>query len=164
MTTVVAAIAALVVQRLLGLPPLPAWSASMMVPMAIIVVPLFRGEQRSPIATAVLVGIAWDIAMEPVIGPGGIAWSAAAVTLGIVATVVADRSAAAWAGFGAIGAGVVVLVHWLALLPLGIAPALSVSRLAIAVGLTGAWCGVLGWVDAADLPRRWQRWRTRRLR
>lgn len=164
MTSVVAVIAALVVQRLLGLPPLPAWSAAMVVPMAIVVVPLIRGEQRSPIATAVLLGLAWDIVMEPVVGPGGIAWSATTVVLGVVATVVANRSVAAWAGFGAIGAGVLVAVHWLALLPLGLAPTLGATRLALAMSLTGAWCGLLGWVDAADLPSRWRRWRIRRLR
>lgn len=161
---VLAAIAALTVQRLLGLPPLPGWSTALVVPMVLLVVPLGRDERPSPVAAGLLLGLAWDVVMEPVVGPGGIAWSATALVLRAVATVVADRSPAAWAGFGAIGAGCLTLVQWLVLLPLGVAPALAATRLGLAMLLTGAWCGLLGWVDLADLPARWQRWRTRRLR
>ncbi len=87
--------------------------------------------------------IAWDILLEPVVGPGGIAWSAAAVALYALAGVVADRSAKAWAGFGAVGAAVIFVVHHLALFPLGLAPSFTAMHLIRTTLLTGAWCGLV---------------------
>jgi hypothetical protein len=160
---VLAAGLALVAQRLLGLPPLPPWSSALLIPMVLVVAPAARGHGVAPIAGLAL-GLGWDVVMGPVIGPGGIAWSAGALAVGGVAAVVANRSAAAWAAFGALGAAVVLTVQWLALRPLGLAPALGPGRLVVTAVLTGAWCWLVAWIESLDLAGRWIRWRSRRLR
>ena len=68
------------------------------------------------------VGLGWDLVVqEVVIGPGGIAWSAAALMAFTAAGIVADRSPRAWFALGALGSLVVMSVRYVALLPLGLA-------------------------------------------
>lgn len=164
MRTLLAAVAALTAQRLLGLPPLPAASAALLVPMVLVVAPAVRDRRARGPWSALLLGLGWDVVVSPVIGPGGIAWSVAALAVATAAGVVADRTAGAWFGFGALGAAVVVVAEWLALWPLGLAPAMGVGRLLTTALLTGTWCGAVGWIGSLDLPARWRRWRSRRLR
>ncbi len=164
MRLLLAAVAALAAQRLLGLPPLPTWSAAMLVPMVLLVAPAVRERPGGGPWAALVLGLAWDVVVSPVIGPGGIAWSAAALAVGAAARVFANRTVVAWFGLGAVGASVVVLVEWLALWPLGLSPALGAGRLVTVALLSGAWCGSVGWIGSLDLPARWRRWRSRRLR
>lgn len=164
MRPLLAAVAALAAQRLLGLPPLPAWSAGLLVPMVLVVAPAARDSRGGGPWAALLLGLGWDVVVSPVIGPGGIAWSVAALAVGAAARVVADRSPGAWFGFGALGAVAVVAAEWLALWPLGLAPALGTGRILTVALLTGGWCGAVGWIGSLDLPARWRRWRSRRLR
>ena len=102
--------------------------------------------------------------LEPVVGPGGIAWSAAALALNGLAGVVADRSPKAWAGFGVAAAVIVTLVHHLAVLPLGLGSSLSAAQVLRTAVFTGAWCGLVGLVFALNVPQRWRALRARRLR
>ncbi|MFV2071062.1 MAG: hypothetical protein ACC742_00215 [Thermoanaerobaculales bacterium] len=154
----------LVVQRALSSPGLPSWPSEVIFPAVWIVAPpLRRHEPRWPYL-ALLIGIGWDLLMEPVVGPGGIAWSAAALGLYGIAGVVADRSPRAWAALGAAGAVILVLVRQIALLPLGLASFPTMELLFRTVVLTGAWCGLVGGVLALDLPARWRSYRVRTLR
>ena len=89
--------------------------------------------------------------MEPVIGPGGIAWSAGALVINRLAGIVADRSARAWFAFGAVGTATVTLVHRLALLPLGITEPWRWIDLVLSLGLTALWCGTVGWIRALEV-------------
>ena len=74
-------------------------------------------------------------------------------------TVIADRSPRAWAVFAVVGTVVVVLARQLALLPLGQAHAMVWMSLLRSALLTGAWCGLVGWVLQMNLPARWQQYR-----
>jgi hypothetical protein len=129
----------------------------------VVVPPLLREERRWP-HTALALGLAWDVVLEPVVGPGAIAWSAAAVAVGAVVPLVADRSARAWLASGAFGALVFVLVRHLARLPLGLPSDFSWRWLLSAMVLTALWCGAVGWSIALDLPTRWRTHRARKLR
>lgn len=154
----------LVAQRALSSPGLPSWPSEVILPAVWIVAPpLRRHEQRWPYL-ALLIGIGWDLLMEPVVGPGGIAWSAAALGLYGIAGVMADRSPRAWAALGAAGAMILVLVRQMALLPLGLASFPTLELLFRTVVFTGAWCGLVGGVLALDLPARWRAYRVRTLR
>jgi hypothetical protein len=156
--------ATLLLQYLLGLPGMPHWSVDLMVPMVWVVGPsLLRHERQWPYL-ALTVGLAWDLLLEPIVGPGGIAWSASALVCWGLAVVVADRSPRAWFAFGAVGAAVVILVRQLALLPLGQAAPLLWVSLFRSILLTGIWCGMVSWIIVLDLPQRWRRYRARRLR
>lgn len=164
MTMVLLAVGALLTQVAFGLPGAPAWLAAVLLPTVFIVGgPLRSGERRWPHA-AIGLGLAWDLMLEPVIGPGAIAWSAAAITIGAVVPLVADRSPRAWFAFGALGAALMIFVRRLALIPLGLAADLSWSYVFTSVVLTGAWCGLVGWILALDLPSRWRTHRARKLR
>lgn len=156
-------IASFIVQRLLGLPGLPSWGSGLLVPAVWLVVVATRAERPSPLLVGLGVGAVWDIVMEPVLGPGAIAWSAAAVVLAWTASWVADRSPRIWAALGALAAAAVHLVHWLALLPLGVATPLRWRWLVLSVTLTGLWCGLVGWSLTVDLAGRWALYRRRRL-
>ena len=154
----------LVAQVVLGFPESPSWLTAILLPMVFVVgAPLMMAERRWP-HFALLLGIAWDLVLEPVVGPGAIAWSASAVALGFVVPLVADRSPRAWIAFGALGAGLMIVVRHLALIPLGLATELTGSYLLLSVVLTSLWCGLVGWIIALDLPTRWITHRARRLR
>ncbi len=154
----------LVAQVALGLPGSPTWMTAILLPMVFVVgAPLMMAERRWP-HFALLLGLAWDLVLEPVVGPGAIAWSASAVALGFVVPLVADRSPRAWVAFGALGAGLMIVVRHLALIPLGLATELTGRYLLLSIVLTSLWCGLVGWIIALDLPTRWITHRARRLR
>ncbi|MEE4270938.1 MAG: hypothetical protein V2I67_04650 [Thermoanaerobaculales bacterium] len=164
MKTALLAAATLSAQAALGLPSSPSWMAAVLLPVVFITAPpLLRSERRWP-HFALLLGLAWDLMLEPVVGPGAIAWSAAAVAIGLVVPLVADRSPRAWLVFGALGAALVIVVREAALLPLGLAGGLSWRSTAVSVSLTALWCCLVGWIIALDLPSRWLRFRSRKLR
>ncbi|MCG6962992.1 MAG: hypothetical protein LJE95_06965 [Acidobacteria bacterium] len=152
-----------VAQRLLGLPGLPAWGTGLLLPAVWLVAVATGTERPSPLFVGLGVGAVWDIVMEPVLGPGAIAWSATAVLLAWTASWVADRSPRMWAALGALAAASVHLVRWLALLPLGEAAPVRWSWLAVSMTLTGLWCGIVGWSLTLDLTARWARYRRQRL-
>ncbi len=154
----------LVVQVALGWPDSPAWLTAVLLPMVFVVgAPLLMAERRWP-HFALLLGLAWDLVLEPVVGPGAIAWSASAVVLSFVVPLVADRSPRAWFAFGALGAGLMIVVRHLALLPLGLAAELTGHYLILSVVLTSLWCGLVGWMIALNLPTRWITHRAKKLR
>lgn len=151
-------------QRALGTPGLPAWCPEIQLPVVWIVGPALRFEDRRWWYWAVLLGLCWDVVGSPVIGPGGIAWSAAALTLSALAAVIADRSYRAWVFFGAVAAVVVTLVDALALVPLGLSTTLTGTRLLRTAMLSGVWSGLVGGLLAADFPGYWRAYRLRKLR
>jgi len=154
----------LVLQRVLGMPGMPAWFGHLILPMIwIVAASLVRKERHWPYE-ALLLGLAWDLLFGPVVGPGGIAWTAACLSLYGLASVVADRSPRAWAAFGAVGAVVVILVQRLAVMPLGLASFLTFGQLAWSALLTGLWCGFVGTVLALDLGKHWRAYQVRTLR
>lgn len=165
MRLAVLALAALTVQRLLGWPGFPDWLNTCLVPMACVVAPAMLTHGRGWVWLGLGVGLAWDLVLaEPVIGPGGIAWSAAAVAIQGLAAVIADRRPKTWAAMGAVGAAVVLVMHAAAVLPLGLEPHLSLMHGLSTAMVTGLWCGLVGWVVLLDLPSRWIQYRARRLR
>jgi cell shape-determining protein MreD len=154
----------LIIQRVLGMPGMPAWLGHFILPMVwIVAASLLRKERHWPYEALVL-GLAWDLLFGPVIGPGGIAWTAACLSLYGLASVVADRSGRAWAAFGAVGTLVVILVQRLTVMPFGLATSLTVQHLMWSVLLTGLWCGFVGTVLAFDLGKHWRAYRVRKLR
>jgi hypothetical protein len=158
------ALLAIFVQRLFGMPGLPPWLAEILLPMALIVAVSLKGRERHWPYEALLLGLGWDAVLEPVVGPGGIAWSAAALCLLAVARLVADRSPKSWAGFGAIGAVVVLVVQRLAMLPLGLGISWNLPSMIRTVLFTALWCGAVGTVSSLDLPKHWRAYRVRKLR
>jgi hypothetical protein len=160
----VAAVLALIAQRVLGAPALPMWTSEILLPTALIVSVSLRSRERRWPYEALLLGLGWDLLLEPVVGPGGIAWSAAALCLHSMASFVADRSTKAWVGFGAVGALVVTLVHEVALLPLGLGTSMTVPHLLRTTVLSALWCGLVSIVLALDIPTRWRAHRVRKLR
>ena len=154
----------LALQRVLGMPGMPAWFGHLILPMIwLVAASLVRKERHWPYE-ALLLGLAWDLLFGPVIGPGGIAWTAACLSLYGLASVVADRSPRAWAAFGAVGAVVVILVQRLAVMPLGLASFLTLSQLAWSAILTGLWCGFVGTLLALDLGKYLRAYQVRKLR
>jgi len=155
---------ALAVQVTFAFPAMPEWLPSILLPMVFVIgPPLFYPERRWPHAAFAL-GLAWDAVLEPVIGPGAIAWSVAAVVISYVIPLVTDRSPRAWVAFGALGTVIMVLTRHLALIPLGLPTAVTFRSLALTVLLTAGWCGLVGWLLALDLPTRWRAFRARKLR
>jgi hypothetical protein len=156
--------ATLALQVAMGLPSAPAFLPALLLPMVFIVgPPLLLADRRWP-HFAILLGLAWDLLLEPVVGPGAIAWSVAAVVLGWVVPLVADRSPRAWLFFGAFGTLIVALARSLALLPLGLTTGLTIRSVFTSVVFTALWCGLVGWIIALDLPSRWHSYRARKLR
>lgn len=165
MTWLVAlAVLTLIIQRVLGMPGLPAWSAEILLPTVWIVAPPLLHRERHWPYHALMLGLGWDLLLEPVVGPGGIAWTAAALAVGALSGLVAHRSTRAWAIFGAAAVLVVVAVRSLAYLPLGLATEPNLAHVARSVVLTALWCGLVGWLIGLDLPTRWRRYTARRLR
>lgn len=154
----------LLIQRMLGMPGLPPWAAEVLLPVAWIVAAALLQKERGWPYQALLIGLAWDVLFEPVIGPGGIAWSAACLALYAFASLVADRSPTAWAGFGCIGAAIITLVHRSAFIPLGLPFSLTLGHWVRVVVFTGLWCGLVGVVLRLDLPSQWRSYRSRKLR
>jgi hypothetical protein len=151
-------------QRALGTPGLPPWCTDLQLPAVWLVAPALRFDDRRWLYWAVLIGVAWDLLGQPVVGPGGIAWSAAALSLSALAGVIADRSFRVWGLFGAVAAMIIALVHALALLPLGLPSTVTGTRLLRTACLTGGWCALVGAVLAFDFPRYWRAYRLRKLR
>lgn len=151
-------------QRALATPGLPAWCTDLQLLTVWLVVPALQLERGRSLARPVAIGLCWDALQQPIIGPGGIAWSASALVLSGLAGVVADRSYRMWAVFGAVAAIVIVLVHALALWPLGLAPSVTTGRVLRTALLSGLWCGLAGAIKAIDFPKYWRTYRVRRLR
>ncbi len=164
MTTPLLIAVTLLLQRLLGAPGGPQWSGLLLLPMVWVVGPALLGGGRRWVWMALAIGIGWDLLLEPIIGPGAIAWSAAALFLLWLAAIVADRSPKAWLAFGAVATAIVILVHRLALLPLGVARPVGWIDLTVSVAATALWCGLVGWLRSLDLPKRWRARRARTLR
>ncbi len=164
MTVALMAGATVLLQRALGWPGIPGWLCLAVLPMVWIVGPALLQYDRRWTQLAILLGLAWDLLLEPVVGPGGVAWSAAALALSGLAGIVADRSTKAWFVFGAAGTVVLLLVRAAVLMPLGLGEPLNWRQLLLSTLLTALWCGLVGWVRALDVGARWSSWRARRLR
>ncbi len=135
-----------------------------MVPMIWLVSHPLRQRDRGVFLLGLVLGISWDILFEPVIGPGGIAWSASALVVQATAVVLVDRSPRAWAGLGGLAALVFLAVRKLAMVPLGASlPLWSVATLRTCL-FTAIWCGLVGWALHLGLPARWKNYRARLLR
>jgi hypothetical protein len=158
------AAAALVLQRALGWPGMPSWAGLVVLPMVFVVGPSLLRYDRRWTLLAIVLGLGWDLMLEPVVGPGGIAWSAAALALSALAGIVADRSPKAWFAFGAASTSTVPGVQSLALLPLGLTSPVDWRLLLLTTLATAVWCGVVGWMRALDVPARWRSYRARTLR
>jgi hypothetical protein len=161
---IVLAVVTLVIQRLFGVPGMPKLFSLIILPMVWIVALALTRKERNWPWEALVLGLAWDFLLGPVVGPGGIAWTASCLGLYALAAVVADRSPKAWAGFGAVGAVIVTLVQRLAEVPLGLANSLTLEAVLWSSLLTGLWCGVVGVFLALDLGKRWRAYRLRKLR
>lgn len=164
MRTAALVVVSLIAQVALGWPVAPVWLSAVLLPMVFVVGPPLLLEERRWPHFALALGLAWDLVLEPVVGPGAIAWSAAAVAVGFVVPLVADRSPRAWLAFGALGAGMMIVVRHLALWPLGLSTGWTWRYFLISVALTSLWCGLVGSVIALDLPTRWRSHRLRKLR
>ena len=167
MTTLPSALliaATLILQRALGAPGGPHWSGLLLLPAVWIVGPILLGGGRRWVWVALAIGLGWDLLLEPIVGPGAIAWSAAALVSLWLAGIVADRSPKAWFALAAVVTLVVIQVHRVVLLPLGVSRPLGWTTVAASVAVTAVWCGLVGWVLALDLPARWRTWRARKLR
>ncbi len=158
-----AVVGTLVLQRLLGTPGIPGWLSLSLLPMVWLVALPMLHRRVNPVVLGVLTGLGWDLLLEPVVGPGGIAWSAAALAVAWVTGRIAHRSPGAWGGLGVLGVLVFTGFRFLAHLPLGIATPPVPLHVAAGALSTGIWCAAAGWLATADLPGRWRRLRTRRL-
>lgn len=162
--TVLLVVATLAVQRLLGLPGSGWLAAAVLVPMPWVVGPPLMDLGRRWYALAFVIGLSWDLLFEPVVGPGVIAWSAAALAAWLGASLMVNRTIGGWFTFGLLGAAVFWSVRALALWPLG-QPTAPVWRWIIASVIgTAVWCALVRGVIALDLPSRWRQYRARRLR
>ncbi len=151
------------VQRVLGTLA-PDLGGQVLLPMVWLVAWSVRHRERRWPFWGLFVGLGWDLLLEPVVGPGGIAWSAAGLATIATAQLIADRTPRIWFAFGAGGALMVQVVHYLALLPLGLAELPSASTVGLSVVLTGLWCFLVGFTIDLDLPKRWREHRAKRLR
>ena len=164
MKTVLLVVLTLIVQVTLGWPSSLVWLSAILLPMVFVVGPPLLFEERRWPHYAIALGLAWDLVLEPVVGPGAIAWSAAAVAVSTVVPLVADRSLRAWVAFGGLGTAVMIVARHLALIPLGLETDLTLRYFLTCVVLTSLWCGLVGWIIALDLPTRWNVHRARKLR
>ncbi len=151
-------------QAALGLPGAWSMAAALLLPMPWVVGPPLLTTDRRWYVASFFVGLVWDALFEPVIGPGAIAWSAAALLSWSYAGFVTDRSPRSWFVLGAAGSLTVVWLRGISLIPLGIDAFASWPWLVASIALTALWCGVVGWVISMDIPRRWRVYRSRTLR
>jgi len=158
------AAATLIVQRALGWPGMPYWAGLVTLPMVLLVAAALLQHGSRWTLLAIPLGLGWDLLLEPIVGPGGIAWSAAALALSGLAGFVADRSPKAWFAFGAAGTAVMLLMRAAALVPLGLRSQMQWSPFLINLLTTAALCGLVGWLRVLDLPSRWRSYRARKLR
>lgn len=154
----------LTLQRALSVPGVPSWAGGIMVPALLVVGRPLVGLAGREFWFGLLLGLGWDVVMEPVVGPGGIVWSASALAVGWTIRFIADRSPAAWCGLGILVATLVTVLRHLVYLTLGISEGLWWIGAARGALLTGVLCGVVGWIRELDLPSRWRQYRRRRLR
>jgi hypothetical protein len=151
-------------QRVLGVPAAPRWAGELLLPMVWLVGPAMTERAWRHALPGLWIGLLWDLVLEPVIGPGAIAWSAAGLAVRALASVLADRSARAWFVFGALGVVLVAPTRALVELPLGIITPIGWGHLLRSSIFTATWCGLVGWFLGLDLPSRLRRYRARRLR
>jgi hypothetical protein len=155
----------LLIQRMFGVPGAPAWLACLQLTTVWVVAPAMRRHDPRWVFAAIPLGLAWDVALDqPVIGPGGVAWSAAALVVVSLAGVIADRTPKAWFASGAIAAVTAATVVELARWPLGLASPPTAQFLITSAVLSAAWCGLVGWILTVDFSARWRRYQSRRLR
>ncbi len=164
MTRLALILLTLLAQRLLGSPGLPPWLAEPLLPAIWLIGPALADSEHRQLLPGLWLGLAWDVVLEPLIGPGAIAWSAAGLAVRATGNLLADRSPGVWVLLGALGAILVVGVRSLVELPLGDFHPFSVGHLLRATAFTGLWCGAVGWGLSLDLPGRWRRHRASRLR
>ena len=158
------AVVTLMVQRALGWPGMPSWAGLVTLPMVLVVAAALLRHGARWTQLAIPLGVGWDLLLESVIGPGGIAWSAAALALSGLAGVIADRSPKAWFAFGAAGTAVMLLTREATLVPLGLWRPIQWTPLLINLLTTASLCGLVGWLRMRDLPSRWRNYRARKLR
>ena len=151
-------------QAVLTVPGAPPWASSTLLPLVWVVWLAMQPEEGHPFIVAVVLGLVWDALFEPVIGPGGVAFSAALLVVMWLAMHVADRSPLAWGGGGAVAAASTLLVRHVALVPLGLAGRIDATPLLRSIGLTAGWCLIVGWILQANLAGHWRRLRARKLR
>jgi hypothetical protein len=164
MKVAILAAATLMLQRALGWPGMPGWASLVTLPMVLLVAAALLQHGSRWTQLAIPLGLGWDLLLEPVVGPGGIAWSVAALALSGLAGVVADRSPKAWFAFGAAGTAVMVTTRAVTLLPLGMWRPIPWSPLVTNLLATAILCGLIGWLRARDIPSRWRAYRVRKLR
>jgi hypothetical protein len=161
---VLAVLATLALQRALGASGSPLLGAVVLLPMPWIVGPALRTRDRRWFVASFVLGILWDaVVEEPVIGPGGIAWSAAAVVAWWLSGTIADRGPRMWFVTGVVATSTTLLARAASLAPLGLASMPALGPTGVTAITTGALCAVVGWLFDADLPQRWRRYRSRRL-
>ncbi len=164
MSTGVLVLLTLVVQRLMAHPALPEIAGELWLPVVWLVWPPLRQDRNWPLWALVVLGLCWDVLMEPVIGPGGISWSAAGLAVGWAARRIAGRSPAAWAGAGALAAAMVLSTRWLSLLPLGLHLPIAWPAAGRVVLMAALLCAAVGTVARVDVAEARRRFRRRRLR
>jgi hypothetical protein len=143
---------------------MPSWAGLVTLPMVLVVAAALLQHGSRWTQLAIPLGLGWDFLVEPIVGPGGIAWSVAALALSGLASVVADRSPKAWFAFGAAGTAAMVSARWVTLLPLGLWNPIQWSPVFVNVLATATLCGLTGWLREQDLPSRWRSYRARKLR
>ena len=164
MKTAILIVLTLVAQRMLVLPGMPSWGAVVLLPAAWVVGFSLDRKYEHPFLFGVALGLAMDLLLQPLVGPGGIAWSLASLVARWAAARVAARSPLTWAGMGALVAALVPLGRSLAEAPFGVAAAPIPQNFLAGVALTSLWCGLVGWALSLNVPERWRRMRTRKLR
>ncbi len=151
-------------QRVLGHPGSPAGLTDLWLPLVWLVWPPLKTDHPWPFWGLVALGLAWDLAMEPTIGPGGIAWSAGGIAVAAMARRVADRSPVAWGAAGALAAAVVLVIRHLALVPLGIARPWLWLPAVRTIAFAAIYCASVVAITSLDVKGLWRRVQRRRLR
>ncbi len=164
MKLAVAVVLSYVVQWILGMPAFPTWAQGVLLPMVWVVGPPMRHSTRHVFLTGLGLGLAWDLLFEPIVGPGAIAWSAAALIVAWTVRRVGKHSALSWGLLGAGGTALVAGCRFLSLLPLGRAASPPLVQIAAGTVGTGLVCSVAALILGMNLPGRIRRYRRGRLR